>query len=82
MSPVETQVREILSTVVGGEVAAGVGSEDRIFERGVVDSLHLVELVDAIESRFGVAVDGDDLQPANFESIAAMAAYVQRKGGR
>jgi acyl carrier protein len=79
MSGSEAEVRGVLSSIVGPEVADALGDDELIFERGVVDSMHLVELVSAFESRFGFVVEGDELTPENFASIHAMSSYVNRK---
>jgi acyl carrier protein len=50
-------------------------------EHGVVDSTGVLELVLFVEEAFGIEVDDDDVIPANFDSVAALAAYVARQGG-
>jgi acyl carrier protein len=74
-------IRELLASIVGPGVIDTVGDDELIFEQRVVDSLHLVQLIGAIEARFGIEVAGDELSPENFESIGAMAAFVTRKSG-
>jgi acyl carrier protein len=46
---------------------------------GVLDSLGLVQLLEFLEERFGVAVDGDDIVDENFSSLASVAAFVEGK---
>jgi|Tabmets5t2r1_1033131.scaffolds.fasta_scaffold17185_2 acyl carrier protein len=72
-------VRELLANIVGGEVLRGVADEDQLFERMVLDSLHLITLVSSLEERFGVVVTPEDLVPENFQSIAAIAGLVDLK---
>jgi acyl carrier protein len=45
----------------------------------VVDSTGILVLVSYLQERFGIAVDDDDVVPANFESVASAAAYVAKK---
>lgn len=75
----EEEIRQLLDSIVGPEIVGAIGADELIFERGVIDSLHLVELVTRIESRFGFEVEGDELAPENFASIAAITAYVDGK---
>lgn len=49
-----------------------------LFASGVVSSLFAMELVTFIESRFGVAVSGPDLNLDNFRSVDAMEGLVHR----
>lgn len=75
----EREIRQQLDSIVGPEVLEAVSDDDLLFERRIIDSLHLVELVSRIESQFGFEVAGDELTPENFASISAMVAYVDRK---
>jgi acyl carrier protein len=79
MTSAESEIRDLLGAMVGPEVAGAVGAEDQIFEQGVIDSMHLVELVGALESRYRFKVAGEELSPENFGSVRAMASYVDRK---
>lgn len=82
MTTSEVQIRDLLGKIVGPEVAGGVSEDDKIFEQGIIDSMHLVELVGAMESSYGFRVDGDELAPQNFSSVRAMASYLERKTAR
>jgi acyl carrier protein len=73
------EMRSLLAPVIGAEVIDGIGADELFFERGAVDSLQLLELVAALESRFGVQVEGDELTPENFGSLRALAGYVNAK---
>jgi len=53
---------------------------DNLIDAGVLDSLAFVELVDAIQQRYGIAVRDDEITEANFGSIASLAGYVARNG--
>jgi acyl carrier protein len=75
-------VRELLTEVVGSEVVAGIADDDQLFERMLLDSLHLITLVSSLEERFRVVVAPEDLVPENFESIAAIAGFVASKSPR
>lgn len=72
-------VRQLLGSIVGADVVETLADDDPFFERGVIDSLRLVEMVDRFQSDFGIAVDGEDLSPENFGSIAGMAAFLSSK---
>jgi acyl carrier protein len=68
-------VRAVLAEIVGAAVVDRLADDDLLFERRIVDSLHLVELVERLEQRFGTEIDGDDLTPENFASVAAMSRF-------
>jgi acyl carrier protein len=55
--------------------------EASFLERNLLDSTGVLELVAFIEDRFGFKVGDDEIVPDNLDSIALVAAYVQRKLG-
>jgi acyl carrier protein len=48
-------------------------------DRGIIDSTGVLELVSFVEGEYGLAVADDDIVPGNFDSIDALAAFVDRK---
>ena len=52
-----------------------------ILAQGIIDSRGVLELVAFVESEFGIAVSDEELVPANFDSIAALAQFIARKRG-
>ena len=52
-----------------------------IFESGIVNSLFALELVTLTEQEFGITVEDEDLDLDNFQSVNALAAFVERKAG-
>jgi acyl carrier protein len=56
-----------------------VSDNDRLLELGVIDSLGFVELVEEVQHRFGIEVQDVEITEENFASIAAMAAFVERR---
>lgn len=71
-------VREILRSL---EIPAAADDAD-LLGSGLVDSFGLVEILTALESRFGIAVDMQALELDDVRSVNALARYVrQRQGG-
>ena len=52
---------------------------DELLLEGLVDSTDMLRLVLFIEERFGVHVEDEELVPENFESVRALAAFVESK---
>jgi acyl carrier protein len=73
------EVRRLLASVVGSEIVDSLEDDQLFFSHGVVDSLHLVEIIERFQSDLGVAVAGQDLSPENFGSISGMARFLQSK---
>jgi acyl carrier protein len=53
--------------------------DDDFLTLGIVDSLSFVELVDEIESRYGIAIDDVEITEQNLGSIDAITTFVTRK---
>lgn len=51
---------------------------DNFVEDGFLDSFDVVTLVSEIEEKFGVVVDGMDVMPENFETVAAICELIER----
>ena len=57
----------------------GVANGDSLLEAGVLDSVGVLQVVSFVEQQFGITVSEDEMMPDNFESIDAIAAFVQRR---
>ena len=53
---------------------------ENFFTQGVLDSLDLTALVAALESRYGVFIDVDEMVADNFRNLAAIKSILARKG--
>ena len=53
--------------------------EKELIDGSVLDSFDIVSIVQALDDNFGVIIDADDLEPANFNSYEAMLELIKRK---
>jgi acyl carrier protein len=53
--------------------------DDRLLEKGVIDSMAIVEMISFIESEFGVHASEDEVSEANFGSLSGIARFVGEK---
>lgn len=53
--------------------------EDDLLEQGVIDSMGILKLVAYIEETYGVQIDDEDVIPENFQTLASMASFIERK---
>ena len=79
----EKLVNEIRSFIVEnflyGEADNGLQDKDSLTDMGIIDSTGVLELVSHIETTYDFRMDDDELIPENLDSIAKVAAYIQRK---
>ncbi len=48
-------------------------------EHGILDSLGVLELIDFIDSTFGIAVADEEILPENLDSVGAVSRYILGK---
>jgi acyl carrier protein len=76
----DNTIREkIRAFILASIQVPGLADDDNLFESGIVNSLFAVQLMTYIEKTFAIEVGPDDLEIANFQSIAAAAGFVVRK---
>jgi acyl carrier protein len=44
-----------------------------------LDSMAVVNLIAALEDRFGIAIDDDDISASTFETVGSLADFVAQK---
>jgi acyl carrier protein len=81
---VEEQVRaQLLDFVVTnflfGDTSRAPGDEDSLVEGGIIDSTGVMELIEFLESQFGIEVSDEDTVPRNLDTIANLTLFVLRK---
>jgi acyl carrier protein len=69
----------ILSDLTQGRGITGIDHSENLLSKGIVDSHGVMELVGFLEERYGISVADEDLSPENFESVASIEAFVERK---
>lgn len=58
---------------------AALADTDSLLEAGLIDSTGVLELVGFIEQEFQIEMADDEVTPEHLDSVAAIAAYVERK---
>mgnify|MGYP000168667694 FL=1 len=49
-------------------------------EEGILDSFDVINLVTALDSEFGISIDGTDVLPENFSSVNAIVMLLKKNG--
>lgn len=58
-----------------------LGDDDALLERGVVDSMGVMEMLSFLESEFGVVPGDDEITEANLGTLRAIAHFVTARTG-
>lgn len=49
-------------------------------EEGILDSFDVINLVTALDSEFGISIDGTDVLPENFSYVNAIVMLLKKNG--
>jgi acyl carrier protein len=75
-----TEIRAfVIENFMFGDGGDPLGNAESLLDRGVIDSTGVLELVGFLERRFGIAVEDEELDPRNLDTIDALVQYVSRK---
>ena len=56
-----------------------LADDDRLLDKGVMDSMSIVEMITFIETEFGVQAMEDEISEANFGSLTGIARFIGDK---
>jgi acyl carrier protein len=79
------EVRSLVLAHVADELAAlGLRAEDvsddlDLLYEGVIDSLRLIEIIGALEDRFGTELDFEDIDPDEMTVLGPFCRHVERQ---
>jgi acyl carrier protein len=62
-----------------GQGGDGLANDDSFLDRGIVDSMGVLELVGFLEESYGIKVQDQELIPANLDSIDNVVKFLERK---
>ena len=73
-------MEELLEILNGIDDTIAWETETALIDEHILDSFAIITLVSEISDTFGVDIDASELIPANFNSMKAMYAMIQRLG--
>jgi acyl carrier protein len=72
-------IRRFLSQDLRIADAQTLAPDVPLVQKGVIDSIELMQVAAFVEKEFGITVDETEVVPSNFRSLSTMAAFVERK---
>ncbi|MET7878422.1 MULTISPECIES: acyl carrier protein [Micromonospora] len=76
MSLADEITRYVVSEYLPGTAPEELDPSYDLIDTGVVDSLRLLQLIAWLGERYRIPIDDMDISPENFQSVAAMTAFV------
>lgn len=81
-STIQSELTEfIVTTYLFGDVERTPLDDDDLIEAGIIDSTSVLELIEFLESHFGIEVTDAETVPENLGSISALTRFVAGKRG-
>jgi acyl carrier protein len=69
----------IVDNFLFGSTGEGFGDDDSFLENGIIDSTGILELIEFIESTYGIQTENDKLVPENLDSLNNVTRFVLKK---
>ena len=73
------QIRKIIQEVSVAANHKKFTNTENLYDKMILDSYHIVQLVVLLEERFRIVVDFQDLQNENFRSVKAIQQLLNEK---
>jgi acyl carrier protein len=69
----------ILKNFIFNDKKEDIDENISLYEKGIIDSTGVLELVDFLEERFNIKIEDEELVPDNLDTIKRIYLFVQRK---
>ena len=73
----EKQIIEILTSL---RPEFDFSQDINFIEEGMLDSFDVISLVNALDEKFQISIDGTDILPENFSSLDSIKNLLKKKG--
>lgn len=71
----------IVENFLFGDTSYQLADDASLIENDIIDSTAVLELVAFIEDDFGIAMSDADIVPANLDSLARIASFIETRAG-
>ena len=76
---IQQQIRDyIVNTLLFGD-GQNLQPDPSFREKGVVDSMGILDLIGFLEKEYAISIEDDDLISENFDTILGMTQFVESK---
>jgi acyl carrier protein len=79
MKIVEDVERLLLSEIAVDTGKQSLTPDEDLLGQGIIDSLGIIKLIEALEATFGIKIVDEEVVPDNFQTVASIARFVEQK---
>jgi acyl carrier protein len=69
----------IINNYLFGDAERMAKDNESLIENGIIDSTGILELIEFLETTFGISVDEKETSPQNLDSIANIVKFIAKK---
>lgn len=69
----------VIDNLLFGQGDGQFSNDDSFFEKGLIDSVGILTLVEFIKDTYAIAVDDAEIVPENWDSVHRIATFVKTK---
>lgn len=81
MNPIEKNLRQfVVETFLFGNDDGKLSNRDSFIDKGLIDSMGILNLVSHVESTYGIQVADSELIPEIWDSVSSIANFIVAKG--
>lgn len=73
-------IEKIIKILTGLRPEFDFREDVNFIEEGMLDSFDVINLVTTLDAEFGISIDGTDVLPENFSSVAGIEALLKKNG--
>ncbi|MDW5265945.1 MULTISPECIES: acyl carrier protein [Acidobacteriaceae] len=80
MNPIEKDLRQfVIETFLFGNDDSELTNHDSFIDKGLIDSMGILNLVSHVESTYGIQVADSELVPEIWDSVSSIADFIASK---
>lgn len=81
LASLESTLRQYIETLAAsrGKALPALGRSESLIDRGIFNSMSLLDFVMFAEKLCGIKIPGEDVHPENFGSLEAIMLYLQER---
>jgi acyl carrier protein len=71
----------VVDNFLFGQADESFSNTDSFLDKGLIDSMGILTLVEFVKDKYSIAVEDEELIPDNWDSVQRIASFVQNKVG-
>jgi acyl carrier protein len=80
MPDIKNELREfIIENYLSGAAKEPLEDDDSFLEKGIIDSIGVIELVNFIQDRYDIKIKVPEIQPETIDTLNNLENFIKRK---